>query len=115
PVVLGIAVIGAWYVISYLLLAPQRRFLLRPPHQVLAGGFLDFDAFGEILSGLWSSTKVAMIGLGISILLGFFIATIMSQAKIVERAIFPFMVVLQAIPILAIVPLISFWWGTGQR
>ena len=31
------------------------------------------------------------------------------------RAVFPFMVTLQAIPILAIVPLISFWWGTGQQ
>ena len=29
---------------------------------------------------------------------------IMSQAKIIERGIFPFMVILQAIPILAIVP-----------
>lgn len=115
PIVLGVVVIGLWYVISYLLLAPERRFLLRPPHQVLEKGFLDTEIFGEILSGLWSSTKVAMIGLGISILLGFLIATIMSQAKIVERAVFPFMVVLQAIPILAIVPLISFWWGTGQR
>ena len=38
----------------------------------------------------------------------------MSQAKFLERAIFPYMVTLQAIPILAIVPLISFWFGTGQ-
>lgn len=115
PIVLGGAVIAGWYFITYVLLAPERRFLLRPPHQVAATGFLDTENFGEILSGLWSSTRVAMIGLTISIALGFLIATIMSQAKIVERAIFPFMVVLQAIPILAIVPLISFWWGTGQR
>ncbi|HSJ92315.1 MAG TPA: ABC transporter permease [Ilumatobacter sp.] len=115
PIVLGIGVVGVWYFISYVLLAPERRFLLRPPHQVLKVGFLDAEVFGEILGGLWSSTKVAMLGLAISIVLGFLIATIMSQAKMVERAIFPFMVVLQAIPILAIVPLISFWWGTGQR
>lgn len=115
PFVLGVGVVGIWYFISYVLLAPQRRFLLRPPHEVLQKGFLDTDVFFEILGGLWSSTKVAMIGLGISIVLGILIATIMSQAKMVERAIFPFMVVLQAIPILAIVPLISFWWGTGQR
>jgi NitT/TauT family transport system permease protein len=37
----------------------------------------------------------------------------MSQAKVVERAIFPYAVVLQAIPILAIVPLIGFWFGYG--
>src|SRR5690606_29736727 len=115
PIVLGIGVLGVWYFISYVLLAPERRFLLRPPHEVLQTGFLDTEVLFEILGGLWSSTKVAMIGLGISILLGFLIATIMSQAKIVERAVFPFMVILQAIPILAIVPLISFWWGTGQR
>lgn len=115
PLVLGSVVIGLWYVISYVLLAPERRFLLRPPHAVIETGFLDREVFGEILQGLWSSTRVAMIGLAVSIVLGFLIATVMSQAKMVERAVFPFMVVLQAIPILAIVPLISFWWGTGQR
>jgi NitT/TauT family transport system permease protein len=115
PLALGVLVISFWYFISYVMLAESRRFLLRPPHQVLQVGFLDTENFGDILQSLWSSTRVAMIGLAISIVLGFFIATLMSQAKIVERAIFPFMVVLQAIPILAIVPLISFWWGTGQR
>ena len=39
----------------------------------------------------------------------------MSQAKIAERAIFPYMVTLQAIPILAIVPLIGFWFGYGTK
>ena len=111
---LGVVVIGAWYFISYVVLAPRRRFLLRPPHDVVEDGFLDWDAFSEILSGLWSSTKVALIGLAISIVLGIAIAVVMSQTRLFERAVFPYMVMLQAIPILAIVPLISFWWGTGQ-
>ncbi len=115
PIVMGVLFIGFWYAISYGVLDERRRFLLRPPHQVLEVGFLDWENFSEILNGLVSSTKVAMIGLFISIMIGFFLATVMSQAKVVERAIFPFMVTLQAIPILAIVPLISFWWGTGQR
>ena len=115
PLVMGAIIIGLWYFISYGVLDERRRFLLRPPHQVLEVGFLDWDNFSEILSGLWSSTKVAMLGLSISIVLGIFLATVMSQAKVVERAIFPFMVTLQAIPILAIVPLISFWFGTGQQ
>lgn len=115
PIALGLIVLGCWYIVSYVLLESDRRFLLRPPHEVLTGGFLGDGVFSEIVGGLWSSTRVAMIGLSVSIVLGFVIATVMSQAKLVERAIFPFMVVLQAIPILAIVPLISFWWGTGQR
>jgi NitT/TauT family transport system permease protein len=96
------------------LLEERRRFLLRPPHQVIKKGFLEWDNFHEILEALWVSTKVALIGLAISVVLGILIAVLMSQAKIAERAIFPYMVTLQAIPILAIVPLISFWWGTGQ-
>ena len=115
PLVLGAFVIAGWYGISYGLLDERRRFLLKPPHEVLAQGFLDWPTFSEMLSGLWSSTQVAMIGLVISIAIGFLFATVMSQAKTIERAVFPFMVTLQAIPILAIVPLISFWWGTGQR
>lgn len=115
PVILGAFVVAAWYGITYGLLDARRRFLLKPPHEVIAQGFLDWSTFSEMLSGLWSSTQVAMIGLAISIGIGFLIATVMSQAKMIERAVFPFMVTLQAIPILAIVPLISFWWGTGQR
>ena len=115
PLVLGAFVIAGWYGISYGLLDERRRFLLKPPHEVLAQGFLDWPTFSEMLSGLWSSTQVAMIGLVISIAIGFLFATVMSQAKTIERAVFPFMVTLQAIQILAIVPLISFWWGTGQR
>ena len=61
------------------------------------------------------STKVALIGLAISVVLGILIAVLMSQAKIAERAIFPYMVTLQAIPILAIVPLIGFWFGYGTK
>lgn len=114
PIVLGLIGLTLWYLVSYVMLDESRRFLLRPPHQVIQVGFLDWEIFKEILLGLWSSTRVAMIGLAIAILLGFFLAMLMSQAKVVERAVFPFMVMLQAIPILAIVPLISFWWGTGQ-
>lgn len=114
PIVLGAVILAGWYLISYGLLEEQRRFLLRPPHQVIQEGFLDWTTFNEILRGLWSSTRVALIGLAISIVLGMALAVVMSQTKIAERAIFPYMVTLQAIPILAIVPLISFWFGTGQ-
>jgi len=115
PIVLGSGFVGIWYLLSYGLLEPRRRFLLRPPHEVVQVGFLDWDNFSDILESLWSSTKVAMIGLTIAICIGLILAIMMSQAKIVERAIFPFMVTLQSIPILAIVPLIAFWFGTGQR
>ena len=39
----------------------------------------------------------------------------MSQAKWVERSLFPYAVVLQTIPILALVPLIGFWFDFNFR
>jgi len=115
PVVFGALLLGLWYFMSYVVLDSSRRFLLEPPHEVLQVGFLDWDNFSELLRGLWNSTKVALQGLLIAIVLGMSIATIMSQGRIIERAVFPYMVTLQAIPILAIVPMISFWFGNGQK
>ena len=113
PAVFGALVIGVWYFVSYRVLDRKRRFLLVPPHEVWSKGFRDGPAFHDMLSGLWSSGKVAMWGLAIAIALGFAIAILMSQSKLVERAVFPYTVVLQATPILAIVPLIGFWFGYG--
>jgi NitT/TauT family transport system permease protein len=111
PLTFGTLLLGVWYLISYVVLDPPRRFLLKPPHEVVQVGFLDGDNLAEMMGGLWSSTKVAMIGLAISIVVGVSLAVIMSQSKLIERAIFPYAVTLQAIPILAIVPLLGFWFG----
>ena len=70
PIVLGLIIIGCWYFVSYVVLAENKRFLLRPAHQVIEVGFLDWENFSEILQGLWSSTRVAIIGLAIAIVLG---------------------------------------------
>ncbi|HMQ53544.1 MAG TPA: ABC transporter permease [Anaerolineae bacterium] len=113
PLVLGLFILGFWYLVSYVVLDEQRRFLLRPPHQVWQVGFANWANFSEILGGLWSSTIVAFIGLTVAITIGLTLATLMSQSKLIERAVFPYAVTLQAIPILAIVPLIGFWFGFG--
>jgi NitT/TauT family transport system permease protein len=113
PVVTGALILGIWYFVSYVILDPKRRFLLRPPHEVWSVGFANGDNFSEMMEGLLATSKTAFWGLLTAILLGFLLAVIMSQAKFVERAIFPYAVVLQAIPILAIVPLIGFWFGYG--
>lgn len=113
PILLGLLFIGLWYLVSYVVLDEQRRFLLRPPHEVLLVGFIDWENFREILGGLWSSAVVAFIGLTLAIIIGMSLAILMSQSKLIERAVFPYAVTLQAIPILAIVPLIGFWFGFG--
>jgi NitT/TauT family transport system permease protein len=59
---------------------------------------------------MWT-TIAALIGLAMSIVLGMALATVMSQARWLERSLWPYLVALQAIPILAIVPIIALLVG----
>ncbi|MDT3443918.1 ABC transporter permease [Pseudofrankia sp. BMG5.37] len=113
PFAVFVAVIGVWYLVTYAFLAPRRRFLLPPPHQVVTDGFLDRTIRDEILSALGGTAKVALVGLGVAAALGVAFAILMNWARWVERSFYPWAVVLQTIPILAIVPLIGFWLGYG--
>ena len=71
PLLFGGALIGVWYFITYLVLAEDKKFLLKPPHDVVNNAFLEWDVMSEILTATWSSTKVAAIGLAIAAGLGF--------------------------------------------
>jgi NitT/TauT family transport system permease protein len=115
PLVFAGVLIGVWYFVSYRLLNERRRFLLEPPHEVVRVAFLDWDNFSELLDGLVTSMRVAAIGLLITTVLGISLAVVMSQTRLIERAVFPVLVALQATPILAMVPLIALWWDTGVK
>ncbi|MCU1376272.1 MAG: hypothetical protein JWO68_3558 [Actinomycetia bacterium] len=115
PLAVLLVVMGIWYAYSYLVLKPSQRFLLPPPHKVIQVGVLDTGNLTEILHGLWSTTQVALVGLVIAIVLGIVLAVAMSQAKWVERSIYPYAVVLQTIPIIALVPLVGFWFSFNFR
>jgi NitT/TauT family transport system permease protein len=113
PVVVFVLVLLAWLFISYVLLEPRRRFLMPPPQDVVLVGLFNPANFSEILGGLWSTTQVAIVGLAVAIVVGTIIPVLMIQARWVEWSIYPWAVVLQTIPILAIVPLIGFWFQFG--
>jgi NitT/TauT family transport system permease protein len=113
PLIVFAVVIGVWLFISYVLLEPRRRFLMPPPQEVVRIGLFDARNLNEILGGLWATTQVAIVGLLVSIAIGTIIPVAMIQARWIEWSIYPWAVVLQTIPILAIVPLIGFWFQFG--
>lgn len=100
--------LGGWYWLSYYGMSEGRRFLVPPPHRVVNRSFIENGTIRhDLFKALWLSTQVAFAGLGIAIVLGVATATVMSRARWMERMIWPFAVVVQAIPILAFVPLIG--------
>jgi NitT/TauT family transport system permease protein len=113
PLIILAAIIGVWYLVSYVVLSPSRRFLLPPPHQVIQQAFLTSANLSVLMNAMAVTTEVAMTGLALAIAIGMAIAIAMSEAKSIERGLYPYIVVLQTIPILALVPLVGFWLGFG--
>ncbi|WP_084471212.1 ABC transporter permease [Nocardia speluncae] len=111
PIVVFVVVMGAWYFASHYLIAAESRFLLPGPDEVITEGLLDSAVRAEILSALGSTVLVAMSGLVIAMVVGVGFAVVMSQARWAEYSLYPYAVILQTIPILAVVPLFGFWFG----
>ncbi|WP_439030098.1 ABC transporter permease [Gordonia terrae] len=112
PLVVLALVLGLWYLVSYAVLDPGRRFLMPPPHTVVTDGLLG-DAAHDMWEALGRTATVALTGLLIAAVIGIVWAVVMSQSRLMENALFPYAVVLQCVPILALVPLVGFWFGFG--
>jgi NitT/TauT family transport system permease protein len=111
PLVVFGLIIGAWYAVSELVLNQQQRFMLPPPNRVLTVGFLDWQNFTSMMSALRLTAEVTFTGLAVSMVLGVGAAVAMSQAKWIESSLYPWAVVLQTMPILALTPMLSFFFG----
>lgn len=57
--------------------------------------------------------QAAVAGLALSILVGTIIGLVFTQVPVLRRALFPYAIFLQTVPIVAIAPLIVLWMGYG--
>jgi NitT/TauT family transport system permease protein len=117
PLILFGFVIGIWYLISYAMMNEQRRSVaLPPPHVVVSEGLLVWEenkGIKPILEAMLVTGRIALMGLLIATVLGMAIAIVMNLSRGLERAVFPYAVVIQTLPILALVPIITIWFGYG--
>lgn len=93
----------------------QRRNALPYPHEIITDGFMPINdkvnGLRPILGYMWPTVKVTLLGLSIAIALGIFIAVLMNLSRGIERSLFPYAVLLQTVPILAITPLLTELFG----
>jgi NitT/TauT family transport system permease protein len=113
PAAVFVGLIGIWYAITYLVLDPDKRFLMPAPHTIITDALLDSNIMSKIGDSLGRTITVTFVGLAIAIVIGLTWAIAMSQSRTIERSLFPYAVALQCIPILALVPLIGFWFDYG--
>jgi NitT/TauT family transport system permease protein len=111
PAIVFLVLVGIAYLIAlYYDKALGQSYLVPYPHQIV-GALFDPLYQPQLVATLGQSSLVATSGLAIAIVIGMVWAIIMAQAKWIERSLFPYAVILQCIPILALVPLIGTLFG----
>ena len=108
PIVAFAVLVGAWQLAVTISGVPV--YLLPPPSAVFAAAFL---RWADLWSAISTTFLAALVGLSISIFVGVTSALVMSQSKVLERSFYPYAVILQTIPIVAIAPLVVIWLGAG--
>lgn len=92
------------------------------PHLTdVAGAFGDPEVAGSssgdtvlssVLSALWYSLRLAAAGFLVGVLVGMALALAMQRLRIVERALMPYVVLSQTVPLIALAPLV-YGWGAN--
>lgn len=67
--------------------------------------------FEAVLAGTWYTFRLAVAGFTIGVIIGLALATLMQRFTLVERAWFPYVVLSQTVPLVALAPLIVGWGG----
>jgi NitT/TauT family transport system permease protein len=101
PLVVGILILAAWELCCRLFDVPS--YLLPAPSLIIKTFIANAPA---LLHSLWVTLRVTLIALLLSVGIGTAIALLFVQSPIIERSFFPYAVIMQVTPIVAIAPLI---------
>lgn len=102
PVILLGVILLAWQIAS----GPAETFILPSPASVFRALIDDWAILGP---ATWITIRLTLIALFLAIVIGGGLALLMAQSRWVEWAIFPYAVILQVTPIIAIAPMILIW------
>ena len=87
-------------------------WLLPPPTAI---GLVAGREASMLLGAAFTTGSSALVGFGLSAGVGVLAAIILSSSRLLERALYPYTIFLQTVPIVAIAPLLVLWFGPGPR
>jgi NitT/TauT family transport system permease protein len=104
PAALGAAVLLLWqiFVRSY-----DVSPIVLPAPSDIAKAFV--DEFPALMSALFTTSRIVVIAFALAVVSGVAIAILFSQSRLIEYALYPYAVILQVTPIVAIAPLVIIW------
>ena len=104
PLVIGMVVLGAWEFAVWRLQVPF--YILPGPWRILQALITDW---GTLSGSLLITLQITFMALLAAVLVGGLLSILFTQSKWLEMSLFPYAIILQVTPIVAIAPLIIIW------
>lgn len=106
PLALAFALLGLWQWLVMRYEVPP--FVLPGPiaiwHALVAN-------FGSLMASLWTTLSITIFAFLLAVVGGVSLAVLFSQSRTVELMLYPYAVILQVTPVIAIAPLVLIWVG----
>jgi len=71
------------------------------------------DNWQSIRADAWVTLQEVLVGFGVAVLVAIPVAVAIERVTVLERALYPLVVATQAIPLVALAPLLLIWFGHG--
>jgi ABC-type nitrate/sulfonate/bicarbonate transport system permease component len=110
PLLFALAVLVLWQV--YAGISGVKESSLPKPTQIVTAVW---DNRSLLLSNGWVTVKEILLGYLAAVVLGVGLAVIVSTSRIAERALYPWLVISQTVPVPAIAPIFVIWTGFDIR
>lgn len=106
PIVVLVAVLVGWQTLVWAREIP--KFILPGPLEILRSVQADG---ARLQAATWRTVAEAASGLAVSLLAGFLLASLLSQAKWIRASLMPYVLIFQTVPIIGVAPLLITWFG----
>ena len=110
PLCAALAMLALWEV--WVRWTNPPRFLFCAPSEIWRGAAAHA---GELAMATWKTTVAVLWGFALSAVVGVAAGVILSTNRLVEYAFYPFTVILQTVPLVAIAPLLVVWLHAGVQ
>lgn len=108
PIVLALAVLGLWQLLSF---STSRTFLPGPVDVI--NRLAEELGHGRIVRYAGTTFVEALLGTLVSVLIALPLGYLVARVRFVDLAASPFLAASQAVPAIAIAPLLALWIGYG--
>jgi NitT/TauT family transport system permease protein len=88
------------------------ELIIPAPSQILIA-LIEGLRSGQLVDGLLTTMQEVVLGFALAAIMAFVIGTLISQIRLLELVIYPYIVAIQTLPKVAVAPLILIWVGLG--